>query len=63
MKISRSEQSAISHNAERVQLEQKRMAEYIKVAERRKFDEITAERVQRNIRLGADKGRNLDLDV
>ena len=63
MKISRSEQSAINHNAERLQLEQKRMAEYIKAVERRRFDEIAAERVQRNIRLGSDKGRNIDLDV
>jgi hypothetical protein len=63
MKIPRSEQSAIRHNAERVQLEQRRMAEYIKAIERRRVDATAAERVQRNIRLGLDKGRNIDLDV
>ena len=63
MKVS----SIITHNLEldriqRTQLQDKRDEDYRKVVERRNFDRIIAERVSRNIRLGLDKGRNIDVE-
>ena len=63
MKVS----SIITHNLEldriqRTQLQQKRDEDYRKVVETRNFDRIIAERVSRNIRLGLDKGRNIDVE-
>ena len=56
-----------THNLEldriqRTQLQDKRDEDYRKVVERRNFDRIIAERVSRNIRLGLDKGRNIDVE-
>jgi hypothetical protein len=56
-----------AHNLEldriqRTQLQDKRDEDYRKVVERRNFDQIIAERVSRNIRLGLDKGRNIDIE-
>ena len=47
---------------QRTQLQDKRDEDYRKVVERRNFDRIIAERVSRNIRLGLDKGRNIDVE-
>ena len=47
---------------QRTQLQDKRDEDYRKVVERRNFDKIIAERVSRNIRLGLDKGRNIDVE-
>jgi hypothetical protein len=63
MKVS----SIITHNLEldriqRTQLQQKRDEDYRKVVETRNFERIVAERVARNIRLGLDKGRNIDVE-
>ena len=41
----------------------KREEDYRKLKEKRNFDRIIAERIQRNIRLGLDKGRHIDVDV
>ena len=46
-----------------VQNQEKRDEDYQKVVERRNFDRIIAERVSRNIRLGLDKGRHIDVEV
>ena len=37
--------------------------DYKKVIERKNLDRIIAERIARNIRLGMDKGRYIDVDV
>jgi len=37
--------------------------DYRKTIEKKNFDRIIAERIQRNIRLGLDKGRHIDVDV
>jgi hypothetical protein len=63
MKVS----SIVTHNLEldrmqRVQLQDKREEDYRKVVDKRNFDRIIAERVSRNIRLGLDKGRNIDVE-
>lgn len=63
MQISRSEQVQIKrYNLEQVRLQEKREDDYRKLVEKRKFDEIVAERVARNIRLDLDKGRNIDIE-
>jgi hypothetical protein len=63
MNISKIQQEQIKkYNLEQVNLQRKREEDYRKVVERKNFDEIVAERVARNIRLDADKGKNLDLE-
>ncbi len=64
MQISRIQQHQIQqYNLEQVQLQQKREQDYRKVVEQRKFEEIVAERVARNIRLDLDKGRHIDAEI
>jgi len=41
----------------------KRVEEYRKVVEKRNLEVIIADRVERNMRLDRDKGRNIDVDV
>jgi len=63
MQISRAEQAQIKrYNLEQVRLQEKREDDYRKLVEKRKFDEIVAERIARNIRLDLDKGRNIDIE-
>jgi hypothetical protein len=67
MQISRAEQSVIKYNLEQARLQEVRLAEkrnedYAKVIERRRVEQIMAERVRRNIRLDLDKGRNIDIE-
>lgn len=63
MNISKADECRIrAYNLEQVNLQKKLEDDYRKVVERRNFDQIVAERVARNIRLDADKGRNLDLE-
>ncbi len=46
-----------------VRNQEKRDEDYQKVVERRNFDKIVAERVARNIRLGLDRGQNIDIEA
>ena len=63
MDISRVQQEQIKrYNLEQVRLQEKREEDYRKVVEKRNYDRIIAERVSRNIRLGLDKGRNIDVE-
>lgn len=62
MQISRTHQALIRYNVEQQNLQTKRDEDYRKLVEKRKFDEIVAERIARNIRLDLDKGRNIDID-
>ena len=48
---------------ERTNIQYKREEDYRKLVERRNLDRIIAERIQRNIRLGLDKGRHIDVEV
>ena len=41
----------------------KREEDYRKLTEKKNLDRIIAERIQRNIRLGLDKGLNIDVEV
>ena len=56
------------HNIEvertlRANVDYKRQEDYRKLIDKRSLDKIIAERIQRNIRLGLDKGRYVDVDV
>lgn len=62
MKIGRIQQQQIDYRVEQVKLQDGRVQDYNKVLERRNFDRIVAERVQRNIRLGLDKGTHVDVE-
>ena len=63
MQISRVQQYQIQqYNLDQVRIQEKREADYRKLVERRNFEQIIAERIERNIRLDLDKGRNIDLE-
>ena len=67
MQISRAEQSVIRYNleqyrTEQVRLEKNRAEDYSKVIERRRVEQIIADRVRRNLRLDLDKGRHIDIE-
>ena len=67
MNISRAEQSVIKHNLEQyrldqIRLEKQRTEDYAKQIEKRRLDQVIAERVSRNLRLDLDKGRHIDLE-
>jgi hypothetical protein len=67
MQISRAEQSAIKYNLEqyqldRARLERQRSEDYSRVIEQRRFEQIIADRVRRNLRLDLDKGRHIDIE-
>lgn len=47
---------------QRNQQQERREDDYRKLVEKRNFDRIVAERIARNIRLGLDKGQNIDLE-
>lgn len=63
MKIS----SITTYNAamdrlDRIRMQERKDTDYRAVIERRSLDRIIAERVARNIRLGNDKGCNIDVE-
>ena len=62
MNVSRVDHNLQLHRQERVQLQDRREEDYRKVVEKRNIDRIIAERVARNIRLGLDKGRHVDVE-
>jgi hypothetical protein len=62
MNVSRIDHNLQAHRQERIQLQDRREEDYRKVVEKRNVDRIIAERVARNIRLGLDKGRHIDVE-
>ncbi len=63
MNISKADQCRIrDYNLEQRNLQIKREEDYRKVVEKRNFDQILAERVERNRRLDADKGQQVDVN-
>jgi hypothetical protein len=62
MNVSRIDHNLQVHRQERIQLQDRREEDYRKVVEKRNVDRIIAERVARNIRLGLDKGRHIDVE-
>jgi hypothetical protein len=63
MQITRAEQANIKqHNLEQRRLQDKRDEDYRKVVEKRSYERIIEDRVDRNRRLDLDKGRNIDIE-
>lgn len=63
MNVSKADECRIrEYNLEQVNIQRKREEDYRKVVEKRNFDQVVAERVAKNIREDADKGRNVDLE-
>jgi len=63
MNISKADQCRIrDYNLEQVNIQRKREEDYRKVVEKRNFEQIVAERVERNRRLDADKGQQVDVN-
>jgi hypothetical protein len=63
MNVSRVDHNLQVYRQERTQLQDRREEDYRQVVEKRNFDRIIAERVARNIRLGLDKGRHVDMEI
>jgi hypothetical protein len=62
MKITRVEQQRNDYQLDQARLEKQRTNDYAKKIEDRRFEQIIAERVARNLRLDLDKGRNIDIE-
>jgi hypothetical protein len=62
MKISAVDRNLKDYQAEQARLQHKRDTDFRALEEKKKFDNMIAERVSRNIRLGLDKGRNIDTE-
>ena len=62
MTVSKVGQTQLVHQIEQFRVQDKRNEEYAKVVDRRRFDQIVAERVSKNLRLGLDKGQNIDIE-
>jgi hypothetical protein len=63
MKIDRINRNQEIERTERANVQYKREEDYRQVIEKKNLDRIIAERVERNIRLGNEKGRHIDVDV
>ena len=64
MKIDRINQHNMElERLERTNHERKIEEDYRKVIEKKNIERIIAERVEKNMRLDRDKGRNIDVDV
>lgn len=63
MKITVEDRLLANYHAQKLRLRDREDEEYRARVEIKKFEQIILERVQRNLRLGLDKGTNIDLEV
>jgi len=63
MKIDRINRNLEIERTERANVQYKREEDYRQAIEKKNLDRIIADRIQRNIRLGNEKGRHIDVDV
>lgn len=63
MKITVEDRLLAAYNAQKLRLRDREDEEYRARVEVKEFERIIVDRVQRNLRLGLDKGTNIDLDV
>jgi len=63
MKVNSINRNLEIERTERANVQYKREEDYRKNVEKKNFDRIIAERIARNIRLGNEKGRHIDVDV
>ena len=63
MKITVEDRLLASYHAQQMRLRNREDEEYRARIEDKAFEKIILDRVQRNLRLGLDKGTNIDLEV
>lgn len=63
MKITIEDRLLAAYHAQMLRLRDRNSDDYRVLNEQKKFNEIIVERVRRNLRLGLDKGTNIDLEV
>lgn len=63
MKITIEDRLLANYHAQKLRLRDREDEEYRARVEIKKFEQIILDRVQRNLRLGLDKGTNIDLEV
>jgi hypothetical protein len=63
MKITIEDRLLAAYNAQKLRLRDREDEEYRERVEIKAFERIIVDRVQRNLRLGLDKGTNIDLEV
>jgi hypothetical protein len=63
MKITIEDRLLASYQAQRLRLRDREDEDYRARVEAKQFERIILDRVHRNLRLGLDKGTNVDLDV
>jgi hypothetical protein len=63
MKITIEDRLLAAYTAQRLRLRDREDEEYRERVEIKAFERIIVDRVQRNLRLGLDKGTNIDLEV
>ena len=63
MKITIEDRLLAAYNAQKLRLRDREDEEYRARVEVKEFERIIVDRVQRNLRLGLDKGTNIDLEV
>ena len=63
MKITIEDRMLARYQAEQMRLRDRESTEYRQKVEAKAFEQIIVDRVRRNLRLGLDKGTNVDLDA
>ena len=63
MKITVEDRLLANYHAQKLRLRDREDEEYRARIEDKEFERIILDRVQRNLRLGLDKGTNIDLEV
>jgi hypothetical protein len=63
MKITIEDRLLAAYTAQKLRLRDREDEEYRERVEIKAFERIIVDRVQRNLRLGLDKGTNIDLEV
>ena len=63
MKITIEDRMLAKYQAEQMRLREREGNDYRQKVEAKAFEQIIVDRVRRNIRLGLDKGTNVDLDA
>ena len=63
MKITIEDRMLARYQAEQMRLRDRESNDYRQKVEAKAFEQIIVDRVRRNLRLGLDKGTNVDLDA
>jgi DNA primase large subunit len=63
MKITIEDRLLAAYTAQKMRLRDREDEDYRAKIEDKAFEKIIAERISRNLRLGLDKGTNIDLEV